>query len=373
MPDLTVSADIDAFMASANDAAARTELGLTALATTTPAAGIATFLATPTSANLRAAVTDESGTGALLFSNGALGTPASGVGTNLTGIPISTGLTGAGTGVLAALAVNANAGGGLIVLADPGADRIPFWDDSAGAYVFLTVGTGLQITGTTIEATGAGGTAVTAASAAAGAGLFWVSGGADRSATATDTVTTANITNANVTNFLPVANDGAAIGASGTAFSDLFLASGAVINFNAGDVTLTHGANTLTLAGGELILPTDGPTSTLSAGFRGVPQNSQSAAYTTVLADAGRHILHPTADNNARTFTIDSNANVAYPIGTSITFINQINTVTIAITSDTLVLAGAGTTGSRTLAANGVATAIKIASTTWIINGTGLT
>lgn len=103
-----------------------------------------------------------------------------------------------------------------------------------------------------------------------------------------------------------------------------------------------------------------------------ITQNSQSAAYTTVLADGGKHILHPTADNNARTFTIDSNANVAYPVGTTITFVNQINTVTIAITSDTLTLAGAGSTGSRTLAANGIATALKIASTSWIISGTGL-
>lgn len=104
-----------------------------------------------------------------------------------------------------------------------------------------------------------------------------------------------------------------------------------------------------------------------------VVQNSKSAAYTTVIADAGKHILHPTADNNARTFTIDSNANVAYPLGAVITFVNQINTVTIAITSDTLVLAGAGTTGSRTLAANGIATAIKIGTTTWMISGSGLT
>jgi hypothetical protein len=36
---------------------------------------------------------------------------------------------------------------------------------------------------------------------------------------------------------------------SGTAFSDLFLASGAVINFNAGDVTITHSANVLAFAG----------------------------------------------------------------------------------------------------------------------------
>lgn len=104
-----------------------------------------------------------------------------------------------------------------------------------------------------------------------------------------------------------------------------------------------------------------------------IPQNSKSAAYTTVLADAGYHILHPTADNNARTITIDSNANVAYPIGTAITFVNQINTVTIAITSDTMTFYPGGGTGSRTLAANGIATALKISTTGWIITGSGLT
>lgn len=103
-----------------------------------------------------------------------------------------------------------------------------------------------------------------------------------------------------------------------------------------------------------------------------ITQNSQSAAYTLVLTDAGKHILHPTADNNARTFTINSNANVAYPVGTVITFVNQINTLTIAITSDTMTLAGTSTTGSRTLAVNGMATALKVSTTGWIISGTGL-
>ena len=109
--------------------------------------------------------------------------------------------------------------------------------------------------------------------------------------------------------------------------------------------------------------------------FRNIPQNSQSAAYTAVIGDAGKHILHPSADTTARTFTIPANGSVAYPIGTALTFINQngAGTVTIAITTDTMRLAGAGTTGSRTLAANGVATAIKITSTEWIISGTGLT
>jgi hypothetical protein len=110
-----------------------------------------------------------------------------------------------------------------------------------------------------------------------------------------------------------------------------------------------------------------------SVGYTGLPQNAQSAAYTTVAADAGKSIVHPITDNNARTFTIDSNANVPYPVGTAITFINMINTVTIAITTDTMYLAGAGTTGSRTLAAYGMATAVKMTSTSWIISGNGLT
>lgn len=133
-------------------------------------------------------------------------------------------------------------------------------------------------------------------------------------------------------------------------------------------------SNSITLAGTDATTMTFPPASA-SIGYINIPQNSQSAAYTSVLADGGKHIYHPGADTTARTWTIDSNANVAYPIGTAITFVNDTSggVITIAITSDTLVLAGAGTTGSRTLAANGVATAIKMTTTRWIISGTGLT
>lgn len=103
-----------------------------------------------------------------------------------------------------------------------------------------------------------------------------------------------------------------------------------------------------------------------------ITQNSQSAAYELVLADGGKHILHPSSDDNPRTFTIPSNASVGYAIGTIITVVNEINTVTIAITSDTLTLAEVGTTGSRTLAVNGMATLLKIGTTKWIISGAGL-
>lgn len=48
-------------------------------------------------------------------------------------------------------------------------------------------------------------------------------------------------------NAVPTASDGAALGTSSLLWSDLFLASGAVINFNAGNVTITHSNTAATL------------------------------------------------------------------------------------------------------------------------------
>jgi hypothetical protein len=140
------------------------------------------------------------------------------------------------------------------------------------------------------------------------------------------------------------------------------------------DVAGTTATQTLTnktISGASNTLTVDGTT---EVGFRSIPQNSQSAAYTLVLADSGKHIFHPSTDANARTFTIPANSSVAYPIGTAVTFVNMTSqVVTIAITSDTLTLSPAGTTGSRSLAQFGSATALKIAATQWLISGSGLT
>jgi hypothetical protein len=113
---------------------------------------------------------------------------------------------------------------------------------------------------------------------------------------------------------------------------------------------------------------------TNAVGFLTLPINSQSASYTTVLADSGKIILHPSSDANARTYTIPANASVAYPVGTALTFVNMTaQVVTIAINTDTMYLSSFGTTGSRSLAQYSSATAVKLTTTTWLISGSGLT
>lgn len=114
---------------------------------------------------------------------------------------------------------------------------------------------------------------------------------------------------------------------------------------------------------------------TLLKGLGGMTITEKSAAYTLVLTDANNAFLHPAADTTARTWTIPANASVAFPVGTCITFINENSggVISIAITTDTMRLAGSGSGGTRSLAANGIATAVKITTTSWLISGTGLT
>jgi hypothetical protein len=210
-----------------------------------------------------------------------------------------------------------------------------------------------------------------------GAALPIASGGTGSTSTTFVDLTT------NVTGTLPVANGGTGITSFGTGVAT-FLGTPSSANLAAAvtDETGTGAlvfANTPTLESPVLGTPTSGQLSactvdgTDAVGFRNTPVNSQDEAYETVLADSGKTILHPVADDNARTFTIPANSSVAYPVGTVISFVNLQNTVTIEITTDTMYLANDGDTGDRTLAEYGTASAMKVASTTWIISGNGLT
>lgn len=122
---------------------------------------------------------------------------------------------------------------------------------------------------------------------------------------------------------------------------------------------------------GDLVLADTGPGSTLSAGFKGAPQNEKNEDYTFVLGDAGKHIYH-SESTTARTYTIPANASVAFPIGTVITIVNGdgAGNITLAITSDTLRRGdGIDATGSRTIAENSMASVLKVADTLWYISG----
>jgi hypothetical protein len=106
-----------------------------------------------------------------------------------------------------------------------------------------------------------------------------------------------------------------------------------------------------------------------AVGYKGVPQNSQTSAYTLALSDIGKHISITTGG-----VVVPANGSVAFPIGSTVViYNNSASNQTISITTDTMYLAGTATTGSRTLAQRGLATCVKVAATTWVISGAGLT
>jgi hypothetical protein len=107
-------------------------------------------------------------------------------------------------------------------------------------------------------------------------------------------------------------------------------------------------------------------------GYMGLPQVLNPASpYTISAADSGKHIYMTTS---GRTITIPANSAAPLQIGTTIVVINAASvTTSISINTDILRLAATTLTGTRTLAAHGMATIVKIAATTWIASGNGLT
>lgn len=141
-------------------------------------------------------------------------------------------------------------------------------------------------------------------------------------------------------------------------------ASQTLTNKTLGSGTSITGGNAtgLTLQAGCTVDDT-GTITVSSPGFRGAPQVTGTTR-TLQLSDAGR-MIHVSGN-----ITIPANSSVAFPIGTIIILSNNSGTnSTVSITSDTLRLSGASSTGSRTLAGRGTAFLMKVNTTEWKIGG----
>lgn len=157
-----------------------------------------------------------------------------------------------------------------------------------------------------------------------------------------------------------------------TYFDTLYYAMGgtdvAVADGGTGASSASAARTNLGLAIGSDVQAFD---ATLHAGLGN--SGAKTADYTLTLADANSLVGHSFGDDNARTFTIPANSSVAFPIGTTITIYNAINTLTIAWGgSGNLIWVPSGGTGNRTLAQWGICTAVKAEPDGWWISGVGL-
>jgi hypothetical protein len=122
---------------------------------------------------------------------------------------------------------------------------------------------------------------------------------------------------------------------------------------------------------GNIIGNITGNTAGYAIGYRDLPQVTIGNV-TLALGDAGKHYYsNVTAP---QTLTVPSNANVAFPIGTTIVIINR-GTANITVARQveaSMYLAGNNTSINRTLTSYGMATLVKTETDIWFINGTGL-
>ena len=199
--------------------------------------GVATFLATPSSTNLASAVTGETGTGALVFATSPtlvtplLGTPTSGTLTNATGLPLTTGVTGTLPVANGGTGVTGSTGTGSVVLSTSPTLVTPLLGTPTSGTLTnatgLPISTGVSGLGTgvaTFLATPSSANLAAAVTNETGSGLLVFATSPTLTTPILGTPTSGTLTNATglplttgVTGTLPVANGGTGVtGSTGT-------------------------------------------------------------------------------------------------------------------------------------------------------------
>ncbi len=324
--------------------------------------GVGDFLTTPSSANLATAVTDETGSGSLVFANSptlvtpALGTPSGGVLTNCTGLPVGS-VTGLGSGVAAWLASPTSANLATAVTGETG---------TAGGLVFSvspaftgtpTAPTATPGTNTTQIATtafvsaavsAAGGGSVTSVNASGGTtGLSFTGGPVTTSGTLT------------LTGTLAVTNGGTGV-ATSTGTGSVVLSASPTFT---GSVLYGNG----TLANPAIAFSGDTNTGLywVSADtFSAVCGGNVSATFTDgritcgiVRATSNFFAADGTAADNAYTFASDTDTGLfrigANQLGIATAGTQRLAVSTTAVTSTLPILAPAGTVGAPSISFSG--------------------
>lgn len=224
----------------------------------------------------------------------------------------------------------------LIALADPGADRILFWDDGTNEAAFLTVSTGLTLSGTNL--------------------------------TSNDSA----IVHDNLSGFVAdehVAHSGISV------IAGEGLAGGGTIDGNVTinmDITELTNITAATIVGGdELAIDVSGTTKALAWQDFGVPTSTDATTTpfsALALSDANRMVICTNA--GAITATLPANAAVAFPIGTTFALYQQgAGQITVGITTDTL----RAPNGTKTAAQYSVIFLTKTTATEWVLTGNATT
>jgi hypothetical protein len=182
----------------------------------------------------------------------------------------------------------------------------------------------------------------------------------------------------------PATNDGAALGTTARGFSDGFFASGAVLNFDNGDVTITHSANALAFAGGSAGYTFDatiaGSNITLTGyvdqGEIATPSNPAANVLRVFAKDVSGRTVRHVIDNSGREVPVGAPQLLGYAVGVDFNAVADTSIVLDVPYGEwrlsVVGIANTGATASLTTAQYGLFSAAGGGGTALVASGTAM-